>query len=374
MNSRERFLETMRFGKPDRAFMLYPWLWTSTLERWHSEGLPPDVHVDEYFGTDRYEVVPINVNLLPNFEREVLREDGEFRVVRRPDGQLIKEFKHRPDLNMPTWLDFPLKNRDDWEREFKPRLDPRSPARYPIWWDDYARSVRDRDYPLAINAGSFFGWIRNWMGLERLSLTFYDDPGLVRDMMDYLGWHICETIHRALDTVQFDFALMWEDMACKAGPLCHPKQFREFMLPNYKKVTQLLREHGIDIIMVDSDGNNGPLIPLWIEGGVTGLFPMEVAAGSDCIAYRKQFGKSLMIYGGIDKRALAAGKDETEIEVLSKVPWLLTQGGYIPWVDHLVPPDVPFVNFCYYQELISRVSSNPEKALSEARRRGISLE
>ena len=27
---------------------------------------------------------------------------------------------------------------------------------------------------------------------------------------------------------------------------------------------------------------------------------------------------------------------------------LLLDGGYIPWCDHLVPPDVPFENYLYY--------------------------
>ena len=373
MNARERFLATMTFGQPDRAFLLYPWLWTSTLERWHTEGLPPDAHVDAYFDTDRYVVAPISVNLLPFFEREVLRDEGQYRVVRRTEGQIIREYKRRPDLNMPTWLDYPLRTREDWEREFVPRLNPRSPGRYPAYWDDYVRTVQERDYPLGISCGSFFGWPRNWMGLERFSLTIYDNPGLITEICEYLAWHFCETIHPALDAIQFDFALMWEDVSMKVGPLCHPKHFREFMLPGYKRVCQLLHDHGVDVIMVDSDGNNGPIIPLWLEGGVTGIYPWEVAAGSDCIEARNQYGKSLMMYGNIDKRALAGTREDVEREVLSKVPWLLTQGGYIPWVDHLVPPDVSFQSFSYYMELVRQISEEPERWLHESRRRGISL-
>ncbi len=214
MDTRQRFRETMGFGKPDRAYLLRPWLWQSTLERWQSEGLPPDVDVADYFGTDRRESVPIHVGLYPPIEREVLRTEGETRIVRRAlEGQIIREFTHRPDLAMPQWLDYPLHTRDDWEREFKPRLDPHSPARYPLWWEDYVASVQDRDYPLGISAGSLFGWIRNWMGLERLSYMLFDDPMLVHEMVDYLAYSITETIHRALDDVHPDFATMWEDMA-----------------------------------------------------------------------------------------------------------------------------------------------------------------
>ena len=371
MNARERYHQTMEFGRPDRAFLLHPWLWTSTAERWHNEGLPNDVQVDAYFDTDRYETAPIDVGLLPGIRREVLKEEGHTRLVRRAgEGQIIREFIDRPDMNMPQWLDYPLKTRADWEREFKPRLDPKSPGRYPLWWDDYVRRVQDRDYPLGISAGSYFGWVRNWMGLERLSYMIYDDPGLIHDIVDHIATCVCETIERALGQIHFDFALMWEDMAGKGHPLCSPRSFREFQVPAYKRVTDLLHRYGVNIIMVDSDGMDDPLIPGWLEGGVTGLYPMEVAAGEDAVALRRKYGKSLMLYGNIDKRVLAQDRQAIDAEVLSKVPWLLLQGGYVPWVDHLVPPDVPFENFRYYASLIRRIAEDPERALAEARQRG----
>ena len=41
---------------------------------------------------------------------------------------------------------------------------------------------------------------------------------------------------------------------------------------------------------------------------------------------------------------------------MSKVPFLIEQGRYIPIVDHTVPPDVPFEDFLYYRELIRKVA------------------
>ncbi len=372
MDARQRFLETNRFGKPDRNFILNPWLWQSTRERWTTEGLPPDADVEAFFGSDRRESVPVNVGLVPGIDREVLRAEGETWIVRRGgEGQIIREFRHRADLAMPQWLDYPLHTRDDWERDFKPRLDPKSPARYPLWWEDYVASVQDRDYPLGISAGSLFGWIRNWMGLERLSYTLFDDPSLVHEMVDHISYCVCETIHKALHDVRPDFATMWEDMAGKAGPLESPAMFRKFQLPGYKRITGLLREHGVEVIMVDSDGLGDPLVPLWLEGGVSGLYPWEVAAGEDCVRLRQQYGKSLVMWGGIDKRALIEGPEAIDREVFSKVPWLILQGGYIPWVDHLVPPDVSFQNFAHFQSLIRQISEDPEHGLHEAKRRGL---
>ena len=81
-----------------------------------------------------------------------------------------------------------------------------------------------------------------------------------------------------------------------------------------------------------------------------------MAAGNDAVAMRKKYGKDVIIGGTIDKRALIKGKEAIREEVMSKVPFLLQQGGYLPSVDHLVSPDVTFENYCYYINLMREVA------------------
>jgi uroporphyrinogen-III decarboxylase len=181
---------------------------------------------------------------------------------------------------------------------------------------------------------------------------------------------VIELLTPLLQDVQFDLAYIWEDMAGKAGPLCSPRTYREFMLAPLKRVTELLHTHGVHTIIIDSDGNNDVLIPLWLEAGVTGLRPFEIAAGCDPVATRRKYGKHLVIQGGIDKRALSKGKQEIEQEVLSRVPWLCLQGGFFPQVDHLVPPDVSLENYRTYAHLLRAVVEDPERYLHAAQRKG----
>ena len=208
------------------------------------------------------------------------------------------------------------------------------------------------------------------MGVERISLMFFDDPALIHEMCNHIADFVIEAVAPILQEAPCDFAYIWEDMAGKAGPLCSPAMYRRFMLPPLKRVTEMLHAHGVDIIIVDSDGNNDVLVPLWLEAGVTGLRPFEIAAGCDPVAVRRQYGKSLVIQGGIDKRALAQGPEAIEREVLSKVPWLCLQGGYFPQVDHLVPPDVSLANYRCYAALMRHVVEDPERYLFEARQKG----
>lgn len=363
MSSRKRFIKIAHFELANALCISqgYQCFWDTTLSRWRKEGLPGDIHLYQYFGFDRMNFVPVSLGPLPCFEKEVIEEAGEHRIVIDENGVKRKEFIPKISAeetfpkSMSQWLEFPVKDRKSW-KEFTRRLNPLSSARYPYNWEELKRIWQERDYPLGISVGSFYGWIRNWVGMENLSYMFYDDPSLVREMMEYIEYFILETIKKAVEGVELDFAHFWEDMAYKTASLVSPQMFKDFMLPHYKKVTGYLRSHNIDIITVDSDGNINELIPLWLEGGVNGVLPLEVAAGMDAVALRKKYKKDLILIGNIDKRSLARGKSEIKKEIQSKIPFLLSQGGYFPALDHHAPPDIPYGNYLYYLKTIREVA------------------
>ena len=370
---REKFVEIAHFKLMDEPLLLsgWQWFWATTIERWEKEGLTlptnytpscwsSDPYLSYIFGFDRIEMIPIDLGLLPKSKPRILKKSKDYQIISQ-DGVVRKQFVPKTTAekitarSMSQWMEFPIKNEADWKM-FKKRLNPYFSGRYPEYWEKKKQYYQNRDYPLGVSAGSFYGWIRGWVGMENLSLMFYDNPNLVHEMMEYLEYFIIETIKKAVEEIKFDFAHFWEDMACNAGPLVSPKIFKEFMMPRYKNVTEFLHKHGIDIITVDSDGNIEKLIPLWLESGVNGFLPLEVAAGMDAVALRKEYGKDVILIGNIDKGVLARGKEAIQQEVMSKVPYLLSQGGYFPVIDHGVPPDVSFENYMYYLRLLREIS------------------
>ena len=64
-------------------------------------------------------------------------------------------------------------------------------------------------------------------------------------------------------------------------------------------------------------------------------------------AVREAFPR-LRIIGGIDKRALARGRPAIDDELNRRLPGLFRAGGYLPTLDHHVPPEVSYDNFRYY--------------------------
>jgi len=158
---------------------------------------------------------------------------------------------------------------------------------------------------------------------------------------------IIEITGEVLKHTPIDVFWFWEDMAYKGGPLVGPDLFRKFAFPHYRRVCDWLRGQGIKHIGLDSDGNMSSLIPIWLDAGLDHLWPFEVQSGMDVLAVRKQYGRRLAIMGGLDKRVLAEGGERMRREVDRLMP-LVEDGGFIPELDHSVPPDVSWGNFCDY--------------------------
>ncbi len=352
MNSRERYQAVTHYRKADRLFRHEMGPFPETVKRWRAEGIPADKDLAALAGYDRFERAPVQLSLLPGFKLETVSEDAEYRVYcDSRDGVIKKIRKDAQPPAMPQYLRYPLQTREDW-KELKKRLDANSAGRIPANWDALKEKYRNRDFPLGVPAGSMFGWLRDWMGVEHITVTLYDDAAWIQEMMEHLADLFVAVLEKVVFDVQFDFAIMWEDMAYKTGSLISPRHVREFMMPNYKKVTSLLHKAGIDTIMLDSDGNVEELIPLWLECGINYIYPFEVAADMDVVRLRRKFGKDLIMGGGMDKRVMASDKGAIK-DMISEKKSLIEEGGYVPGCDHAIPPDVSWGNFMYYRELLN---------------------
>ncbi len=351
MTLRERFQRTMHFQSVDRLPHFEFGYWHETLPAWHVQGLPREIDDEakayDFFGIEHWQVAPVNNYLLPEFEYKVLEDDGQHLIVLDNDGVKCQINKDGSS-SIPRYLEFPLQGASDW-REFKRRLDPSSPGRYPAGWAELAAAWRLRDFPLGINIGSMLGWPRNWMGLEGFAIAFYDEPALMAEIIEYLGDFICAVIEPALRDVQFDFACGWEDVCFKNGPMISPAMFRAHVLPQYKKITSLLRKYGVDVVNTDCDGDISLLVPIFLEGGINCMFPIEVGGGTDPVALRAAYGDRILLWGGIDKMKIQGTKAEIDAELARLAP-LAARGGYIPSFDHRCPPTVPYDNYLYYLE------------------------
>jgi uroporphyrinogen decarboxylase len=139
----------------------------------------------------------------------------------------------------------------------------------------------------------------------------------------------------------------WEDICFNSGPIISPKMYDQFVTPRYKRITDILRKHGCDVIFTDCDGNITPIIDCFLKGGINCMFPCEVNGGSDPVAIREKWGPQVLIMGGVCKMRLAEGPKVIERE-LKRLEPVVREGGFIPHVDHRVPPSVSLENYKFY--------------------------
>lgn len=380
MNERQRFVATMHYQERDRSPVCDFSFWEETVELWYEQGLPRTVdrfNSDDYFGMDglmcyvlskessaltapadprRTVVDGVSVGLVPEFEPIVMEDLGDAEVIQQVDG--VRVLKKKFMSSIPTHQSHLLVDRETWRQHYKPRLDPTDPRRYPDNWDECVNlwCDEDRDFPIFLFGGSLYGWIRNWMGLEAVSLAVYDDPAWFEEMVTTIADCVIGALTRVMETGgRFEACSLWEDMCFNRGPLLSPEHFKRFLVPHYRRLTDLLHRHGVDVVWVDCDGKIDQLVPLWLDAGVNCMFPIEVGTwGADSVEYRKEYGKDLLIIGGFDKRILAKGKPEIETEVRRLAP-LVEEGGFIGLCDHRVPPDVPLDNYMHYLKCVRDV-------------------
>ena len=171
----------------------------------------------------------------------------------------------------------------------------------------------------------------------------------MHEMMEFFADFIIETSRPVLEQVAVDFFTLNEDLSMKGGPLIGPDTYRTFILPHLKRLVSFLRGYGIEYIGIDTDGDPTLLIPSFLEAGVNMLWPIERASNVSPMAWREEFGRELRLSGGVDKRIIAQDGEAIRKHLADFIP-LIEEGGFIPSVDHTVPPDISWDQFRVYMD------------------------
>ena len=376
MTPRKRWLKTLFFEEPDRIPLepLPDNGRESTLARWHAEGLPRDTaNIAEYayrqaggqleWPDSGYAFAFWDYDRMrPQFEEKVIERKERTLIVQDWKGNICEisdkfdmRYLRKPiDFVTRRWIKCPVESRADWA-DMKRRYDPDDPGRLPEDAAAKGKLLKDRTWPITIHFSGPFWILREWLGFENLCMMFHDDPAFITEMIEFWEDYVCRLLERAFEYVTPDSVHFSEDMAYKKFSMISPEMVRKFLLPSYKHWGELVRKAQVPIYAVDSDGFIGELIPIWIEAGVNCCEPIEVAAGNDIVAFRKEFGKDMAYHGGVDKRAMAAGGKTIEEEI-NRICGVIDSGGYIPGCDHGVPADVSWPNFVRYTKLLAKVT------------------
>ncbi len=369
MNNRERLHAVMNFEKPDRMPSVHFGFTPEAVQKWVQEGyISKDIlDLGEYsfeaeeilseklgfdFGWHAARVT--TTELFPFFEEKFVEHlDNGFDKYMNCDGVYILKRSHAGSI--PAETGHLLTDRTSWERYYLPRL-TYAEERFSQDTADWLIREQKKGNPIGLHCGSLCGRIRDYLGITGLSYMMADDEELLKEIFHTVGELCLKAVQRTLDSgITFDYAHFWEDICYKNGSLLSPGMFEEYTASYYKKITDLLLAHGIDIVSVDCDGMVDQLLPVWLENGVNTMFPIEVGTWNASITpWREKYGRKVKGIGGMRKHLLGQNYAAVDDEIARLKP-LARLLGYIPCPDHRIPEDAKWENVQYYCEQIKKI-------------------
>jgi uroporphyrinogen decarboxylase len=351
LTTRERLRRTYEHRDIDRvAICDYPW--ASTVERWQREGMPAGADFAEYFDLDL--IGEIGVDFSPRYPQKVLETTAEYQIRTTEWGVTLKNWRHI--TSTPEFLDFTIVDRDSWQQA-KARMTPsrdrvnwqRLHSTYPTWRKQGAWTF----VQLCFGFDATHSWI---VGTERLLMALVEGPQWCLDMFNTqldLNLAMLEMVWQ--EGYQFD-AIQWcDDLGYKFNQFMSVPMYRELLKPVHRRAIDWAHFKGIKAWM-HSCGDIRPFIPEFIDNGLDCLNPLEVKAGIDPLAVKREHGKKLALHGGIDA-LLWDDPAAMESVIRRDLPTLMQGGGYVFATDHSIPDSVGLADFRRIIQVVKQVGT-----------------
>jgi uroporphyrinogen decarboxylase len=322
MNSRQRFLETMLSGQPDRVPYFEEGIRKDVINAWRKQGLAANADLGAMFQTDEREEIYLDVDPHP----------------------------------------FPTKwpSKPEELKSYGRRFNAGDRSRYPEHWKQRLQAWKERSHVLMlrVHIGFFESMgVNGWGRFRELMVQLRNAPALIKAMMQIQGECIAKVTERVLQQVEIDAAVFSEPIGDNNGPLISPKMYAELVMPGYRPILDALKRYSVKVVILRTYANCRLLIPVLLENDIDCLWACEVNnEAMDYRSLRNEFGRDLQLIGGIDLDVLRKDKESIRKEVEEKVPPLITQGGYVPLADGRVRADIPFENYVYYRQLLEKVA------------------
>jgi uroporphyrinogen-III decarboxylase len=198
-------------------------------------------------------------------------------------------------------------------------------------------------------------------GETELLTNMAGDPELAAEQVMRTAKHLTaiglEQLHRwkLYDTG------MWisDDMASTAGPMFGPKTAEKIMAPAWSYMCDTFKAAGASKVIIDSDGNVGPLLDLFIDIGFDAIYPVEYKAGLDCLDLRRKYGDKLAFFGGLSNGLiLPRGNPKEIVDHTLRIMAAGREGGLVMGT-HSIGPDISLDSWDLCFDTICRHRSYP---------------
>ena len=351
MTSQERIRRAYDHKEADRV-PITDSPWAGTLARWKREGMPADADWRDVFDVDK--VFSLGVDITPRYEQKILEETDEYQIVTTQWGVTLKNFKEQDST--PHFLDFKVNTPQAWE-EAKARMTPTDDR---IDWARIKEAhAKWRSQGAWINAGFWFGFdvTHSWMsGTDTILMAMLDDPEWFKDMVStYLEMDLA-LFGKIWDAGYHFDGITWpDDMGYKGHTFFSNEIYAELLQPFHKRAIDWAHDRGI-VAHMHSCGDIMERVPQLIEIGVDGLNPIEIKAGMDIHALKRDYGDKLLLHGGVNAQIFDQ-PDKVIPYIEDMLPDIKKNGGYIFSSDHSIPNSVSFDTYKLIVEAVKKLGA-----------------
>jgi len=165
-------------------------------------------------------------------------------------------------------------------------------------------------------------------GIDKMLIDMYRRPEVAHSFMEKIA-NACLGIVKLMIDGGVEVVFMTDDYADCRSPLMNMKQFREFELPNIRRLIDYAKSRGIPGLK-HSDGNIYPILDDMIGAGIKGIHPIEPGA-MDLKDVKERYGREVCILGSVDCRyVLPFGLEEdVRRDVRKCIDAAAQDGGYV---------------------------------------------
>jgi uroporphyrinogen decarboxylase len=219
-------------------------------------------------------------------------------------------------------------------------------------WFDFSgvRAVCEAQRDLAIMGGYsaplyYYNQLR---GLEESLVDMAARPELAHAILGRLTdffYGYVERLFEAADGL-IDTTQLTDDLGTQTGLMISEAMIDEFLMPHYRRLAELMQDHGVRIFHHD-DGAMWPLLPKLNDVGITILNPVQYRCGNIDLNWLKDtYGDRLAFHGGVDNQEVLPFGSVAEViaETRRLIASLGRGGGYMLASCHNLQAVTPVEN------------------------------
>jgi uroporphyrinogen decarboxylase len=361
MNSRQRTLKAINHVEPDRP-PIFATLTPQMAEKLSvALNLAYEKPIDSLLST-RISHMKLLTSLGNDLVGIAAVYPKGFETKKRTDGHLVNEwgmvFK---DIGLYSeFIEYPLKHAQVKDDILNYRFpDPFAEGRFELA-KDVVRKYKGKYVIIGDLETSIFETAWYLVGLEKFLVDLMMGAEYMADLLDNIML-INTRIGEELIKIGAEIIWCGDDFGTQQGMIMDPDTWRHWFKPRIRYMFEAFRKVNPDIkIAWHSCGSFLPIIPDFIELGLDILNPIQpLAKGMTPEFLKKEYGKDLVFFGGIDVQELLPYKTPYEIkmEIIRRCEILGKGGGFIAAPAHNIQPDTPLENVFAMYEAIFELSN-----------------